>query len=97
MRSAAVLALAATANILALPTTAVASTGGAERAVEREITFDQGDDYRASVDCRQRKRNRYYTCDVTLYQRVGGTSIYSGRARVWQTGSRYRVNYRIDW
>ena len=90
-------ALFAVALAFVVPTSAKASTLGAKHAVERKIAFDVGDDYRVKVECHQRKRNRSYACDVTLYQFTGGSHINSGRAQVTQAGSRYRVSYRIDW
>ena len=81
-----------------LGASAEASTSGAERAVDREITFDYGyGRHQAWSSCDSAGRNRY-TCKITVIDRDAFRyGVGKGAARVTQRGSRYSVSYRIYW
>jgi hypothetical protein len=86
------IAAMAALTLLAIPATASASTGGAARAVEREVEFDYSPDY-AYAWCKQAGFHRY-TCQIraSMYH---GDDNHHGAARVTQVGRHYRVSYRI--
>lgn len=97
-----ILALAASAVLLA-PATANASAKGAMRAVEREVEYDHGRMYfYYDSRCSQRGAG-YYTCAFSGSEinrncaGRGDCEDFTGRARVYQYGSRYSISYRLYW
>jgi hypothetical protein len=88
--------------LLAIPATASASTGGAARAVHREVCFDYecqediGDIYNVDPSCHA-KGHGYYTCSIYALEAGGHYNLIRGKARVTQIGSRYFINYRLHW
>jgi hypothetical protein len=78
--------------LLTIPATASASTGGAAKAVDREVKFDYDPDYAFSW-CKQAGFHRY-TCQIRASMYYGDDN-HHGKARVTQVGKRYFVDYRI--
>lgn len=77
---------------------ASASVKGANRAVEREITFDYGDSANHPAAYCRAKRGGKYVCDIHVWDWNGSyNEMFDGKARVTQRGNRYEVDYRIYW
>ena len=90
-----IIALALAASAFIVPATAEASVSGARTALIRELRFDYGQDGgRVWPHCTQQRRN-YYTCTTVLVIDHLPSTLVDVRARVWQYGSRYIVDYRF--